>query len=53
MKAALCTLVFLFLLGGCATTYTHPTKGTQEFELDRQECEAMARKALGKKAGES
>jgi hypothetical protein len=36
----------LFLLGSCATTYTHPTKGLSQFEQDRAACERTARKTL-------
>jgi hypothetical protein len=36
----------LLLLGGCATTYTHPTKGPDAFERDRVACERVARKTL-------
>ncbi len=35
-----------FLLANCTTTYTHPTKGTAQFERDRAECERIARKKL-------
>jgi hypothetical protein len=36
----------LILLGSCTTTYTHPTKGTSQFERDRAACESTARKKL-------
>ncbi|OPY80544.1 MAG: hypothetical protein A4E65_01419 [Syntrophorhabdus sp. PtaU1.Bin153] len=36
----------ILLLGGCTTTYTHPTKSLSQFERDRAECERMARKKL-------
>ena len=39
----------LFLLGNCATTYTHPTKGLSQFEQDRAACERAARKTLAAK----
>ena len=39
----------LFLLGSCATTYTHPTKGLSQFEQDRAACERTARKTLAAK----
>ena len=39
----------LFLVGGCATTYTHPAKGATQFEKDRATCERTARKTLEKK----
>lgn len=45
MKKAFFIMLFFFL-GGCAITYTHPTKNSQEFERDRRECEAMAMKNL-------
>jgi hypothetical protein len=39
----------MFLLGGCATTYTHPTKSAKDFERDKQQCELIAKKALAAK----
>jgi hypothetical protein len=39
----------LFLLGSCATTYTHPTKSLNQFEQDRGACERTARKTLAAK----
>ncbi len=39
----------LLLLGSCTTTYTHPTKGTAQFERDRAECERIARQKLAAK----
>ena len=39
----------LLLLGSCATTYTHPTKGPSQFERDRAACESIARKTLAAK----
>ena len=36
----------LLLLGSCATTYTHPAKGGNQFERDRVACERTARKTL-------
>ncbi|HEX3008884.1 MAG TPA: hypothetical protein VHO90_14870, partial [Bacteroidales bacterium] len=36
----------LLLLGGCATTYTHPAKSSSQFERDRAACESIARKKL-------
>jgi hypothetical protein len=46
MKPILWLLLFLFLLGGCAITYTHPTKSAKDFEKDKQACELIAKKAL-------
>ncbi len=46
MKQTVWLLLFLFLLGGCATTYTHPTKSTKDFDREKQECESAARKTL-------
>jgi len=42
-------LPVLLLLGSCATTYTHPTKGPSQFERDRAACESIARKTLAAK----
>jgi len=39
----------LFLLGSCATTYTHPSKSLSQFEQDRGACERTARKTLAAK----
>jgi len=39
----------LLLLGGCATTYTHPTKSVSQFEQDRAACERTAKKTLAAK----
>ena len=36
----------LLLVGSCATTYTHPTKSSAQFERDRAVCESIARKKL-------
>jgi hypothetical protein len=36
-------------LGGCTTTYTHPTKSVSQFERDRAACELTARKTLAAK----
>jgi hypothetical protein len=49
MKPTVWLLLFLFFLGGCAITYTHPTKSTKDFERDKQECELLARKTLAAK----
>ena len=46
MKPTLWLLLFLFLLTGCAITYTHPTKSAKDFEKDQRECELIAKKAL-------
>jgi hypothetical protein len=46
MKPTLWLLLLLFLLGGCAITYTHPTKSAKDFEKDKQACELIAKKAL-------
>ena len=36
--------VFLILsVGACQTMYTHPTKGSQEFERDYYECGKIAK----------
>ncbi len=37
------------VLGGCAVTYTHPTKSASQFEQDRAACERSARKMLAAK----
>ncbi|HVN96809.1 MAG TPA: hypothetical protein VMT62_10290 [Syntrophorhabdaceae bacterium] len=39
-------LLLLFLIAGCAITYTHPTKDAGDFERDRAACEAVAQKTL-------
>jgi hypothetical protein len=49
MKPAGWLLLFLFFLGGCATTYTHPTKNVSQFEQDRAACERTAKKTLAAK----
>lgn len=49
MKLALLPILFLFILGGCATTYRHPTKDVSAFEKDRQACEVIAKKTLASK----
>jgi hypothetical protein len=49
MKRTLSLLLFIFLLEACAITYTHPTKSTNDFERDKQECELIAKKALAVK----
>ncbi len=46
MKSTLLALLLLCMLGGCAATYTHPTKSTQDFDRDKQECERIAKKTL-------
>lgn len=46
MKRIVLLLLVLFLLAGCAATYTHPTKSTGDFERDQKECEQLARKTL-------
>lgn len=46
MKRIVWLLLFLFFLGGCAATYTHPTKSTADFERDQKECDQLARKTL-------
>jgi hypothetical protein len=46
MKPTLWLFLLLFLLGGCAITYTHPTKSAKDFEKDQRECELIAKKAL-------
>jgi hypothetical protein len=46
MKPTLWLLLLLFLLGGCAITYTHPTKSAKDFEKDQRECDLIAKKAL-------
>jgi hypothetical protein len=48
-KSILWLFPALFLLGSCATTYTHPTKGLSQFEQDRTACERAARKTLAAK----
>ena len=46
MRHTIWVLLFLFLLGGCAATYMHPTKSTADFERDQKECDQLARKTL-------
>lgn len=46
MKRIVWLLLVLFLLGGCAATYMHPTKSTADFDRDQKECEQAARKTL-------
>ena len=31
----------VFVLGGCATTYCHPTKTAADFERDKYDCEGV------------
>jgi hypothetical protein len=38
----------LLVLEGCTTTYTHSTKGINDFERDKESCELAARKTLAK-----
>jgi len=43
MKIFVSLLIMLFI-GACAQTrYTHSTKGTQDFERDKYECEKIAK----------
>ncbi len=49
VRLFLLLFLLLFFLGGCAITYTHPTKSTKDFERDNQECERLARKTLAAK----
>lgn len=46
MKILVLMLMVMFLVGGCATTYDHPTKSPAAFEQDRLECEQIARQSL-------
>lgn len=39
----------VFGLGACATSYTHPTKATRDFERDKRDCERSAEKTVAKK----
>jgi hypothetical protein len=49
MKPTVLLFLFLFILGGCATTYRHPTKDGSAFEKDRLACERIAKKTLAAK----
>lgn len=42
-RLALCILISLFMMG-CATSakYTHPTKDSDEFEYDKNQCMQVA-----------
>ncbi|MBP8745872.1 MAG: hypothetical protein KBH86_12205 [Syntrophorhabdus sp.] len=46
MKAFLPAFILLMFVLGCTAVYNHPTKGPQEFEKDRLECEHVARQTL-------
>ncbi len=46
MKTLLSVVILLIFLLGCTTVYNHPTKGPQEFEKDRLECEHVAKQIL-------
>lgn len=46
MKTLLSVLILVMFLLGCTTVYNHPTKGPQEFEKDRLECEHVAKQIL-------
>jgi len=46
MKTLLSVFILVMFLLGCTTVYNHPTKGPQEFEQDRVECEHIARQIL-------
>jgi uncharacterized protein YceK len=45
-KSILLLFLTLILLGGCTTTFTHSTKGINDFERDKESCELAARKTL-------
>jgi hypothetical protein len=49
MKPTLLLILFLFIVGGCTTTYRHPTKDASAFEKDRAACEVIAKKTLASK----
>lgn len=53
MKTLLLVLTLLMFAVGCATTYDHPSKGAQEFERDKLECERFARQSLAARGMES
>ena len=46
IKPILLLFLILILLGGCTTTYTHPSKGANDFDRDKESCELAARKTL-------
>jgi hypothetical protein len=46
IRPAVWVLLLPLVLGGCAVTYTHPTKSSYDLERDRKECELAARKQL-------
>jgi hypothetical protein len=43
----LLTIVMLFCCIGCATVWSHPTKGETEFYEDKSNCAALAGQAAG------
>jgi len=51
MKAILFSIVLIFFTSGCNPTYVHPTKDSQDFERDRDECEKIAA-YMAKEAGQ-
>jgi hypothetical protein len=46
VKTLLLVSIIMLLAGGCATTYTHPTKGPLEFDQDSLDCEQIAKQSL-------
>ena len=48
-KRILWLFAAMLLLGSCATTYTHSTKNSSDFERDRAACERAAKKTLAAK----
>ncbi len=48
IKPVFWSFLVLLVLGGCTTTYTHSTKGINDFERDKESCELAARKTLAK-----
>ena len=42
MKKLVASILALFFMVGCATTFTHPTKTQADFEQDKYECERIA-----------
>jgi hypothetical protein len=50
VKTIFLFIVSILFIGGCQTTYTHPTKEAQDFERDKYNCDKIA-KRLASDAG--
>ena len=49
MRRALWLIPVLLLCGSCTTTFTHESKGPDDFERDRAACERISKQKLAKK----